>query len=503
MTAQIRRVVILGGGTAGWMCAAAAARFLAPAGRHIVLVESEAIGTVGVGEGTIPPMVEFNQLLGIPEPTFLEQTKGTFKLGIDFVNWGAIGDRYFHPFGHFGSSLEGVSFHHLWLKYRGRRGVGSLDEYSMATLAAKNLRFAPPRPGSGSPVSPLSYAYHLDASLYAAMLRKFAEARGIERLEGRVAGVEQNSGTGHVAAIVLDDHRRVEGDLFIDCSGFRSLLLGETLGVPFEDWSKWLPCDKALAVPCERSEPLLPFTRSTAHPAGWQWRIPLQHRTGNGHVYCSGFMEREEAEKTLLGNLDGKPLAPINQLSFRAGRRTQSWKDNVVAIGLSSGFLEPLESTSIYLIQYGIQKLFGLFPDGEITAIERDEYNRALAESYEVIRDFIILHYHANRRDEPFWKEVRSVPIPDTLRRKIELFADKGRIFRYSDELFELPSWLAVMLGQGIVPNGYDPLVDSLPEAQVLSAIAGLRNAYTQSMRSLPPYQVFLDHALSAAKPLV
>lgn len=503
MTASTETMVILGGGTAGWMCAAAAARFLRRPGREIVLIESEAIGTVGVGEGTIPPMVEFNEMLGIPEPVFLQQTKATYKLGIEFRDWGSVGERYFHPFGHFGSGLNRIDFHQLWLKYRKRPEVGGVEDYSMAALAARNLRFAPPAPARDSPVAPLSYAYHLDASLYAALLRKYAEARGVKRLEGRVADVELDGGNGNVAALKLEDGRRVGGDLFIDCSGFRALLLGETMGVPFLDWSHWLPCDRALAVPCERSEPLVPCTRSTAHSAGWQWRIPLQHRTGNGHVYCSDFMDRPEAERILLENLDGEPLAPINALSFTAGRRAVSWKGNVVALGLSAGFVEPLESTSIYLIQHGIQKLFSLFPNKEISPPERDEYNRTLGESYELVRDFIILHYHANRRPEPFWREVRSREIPETLRRKIDLFADKGRIFRLRDELFELPSWLAVMLGQGIVPASHDPLVDSLPDEQVVRALVDLRGAYRKAVASLPPYHVFLNHALSAAKPFV
>ena len=497
----VREIVIVGGGTAGWMTAAALARFLGDGRRTIRLIESESIGTVGVGEGTIPPMLEFNQLLGLPEQVFLAETKASFKLGIEFVGWGSEGERYFHPFGHMGHSLEGVSFHQFWLKHRHQPGVGPLTAYSMSTAAALNGRFAHPAQDRRSPLSSLAYAYHLDAGLYARLLRGYAEARRVERLEGRIVGVDRHPETGHVAAVRLEDGRAVGGQLFIDCSGFRSLLLGQTLGVPFEDWSHWLPCDRAIAVPTERTEPLLPYTRATAHPAGWQWRIPLQHRTGNGHVYSSAHMSDEEAERILVENLDADRVGPFNRLSFKAGRHARSWEANVIAIGLSSGFLEPLESTSIYLIQFGIQKLFALFPDLRFAAVERDEYNRAMVESYDWVRDFIILHYQATRRKEPFWKDVRSAPMPDSLRRKIDLFADKGRVFRYKDELFELPSWLAVMLGQGIMPEGYDPLVDSLSDRQVLAGMAELRNGYQSAASALPHHADFIARALAQPAP--
>jgi tryptophan halogenase len=494
----VRDIVIVGGGTAGWMTAAAAARFLGRGGnRRIRLIESEAIGTVGVGEGTIPPMLEFNAMLGIPEPVFLRETKATFKLGIEFVGWGAEGERYFHPFGQIGRSLDGIDLYQLWLKHRERPGVGPLTAYSMSALAALNGRFAHPAPDPRSPLSMLAYAYHLDAGLYAAFLRRFAESGGVARIEGRIVGVERDGESGHVAAVRLEGDRRVEGDFFIDCSGFRSLLLGEAMGVPFEDWSRWLPCDRAIAVPCERVEPLLPFTRATAHASGWQWRIPLQHRTGNGHVYSSAHISDEEAERVLVEHLDGPPTGPFNRLRFKAGRRERSWEGNVVAIGLSAGFLEPLESTSIYLIQYGIQKLFALFPDRRFTRLESDGYNRFMSESFEGIRDFIILHYQASRREEPFWRDLREAGMPDSLRRKIDLFADKGRVFRYKDELFELPSWVAVMIGQNIVPEGYDPLVDSLPDEQVVAGLSQLRAACRNAALSLPPHGEVVARALA------
>src|SRR5947209_4132470 len=414
--APIRRIVIVGGGTAGWMAAAALARFVGGGGKRIVLVESEAIGTVGVGEGTIPPILDFNTQLGIDETEYLRATHASYKLGIEFAGWVDGEDRYFHQFGHIGRPLNGVSLHQLWLKHRRDPAVGALSDYSMSAVAAVRHRFGHPTTDPAKPLTDLAYAFHFDAAAYGRFLRKFAEAHGAERVEGKIVEVEQDSETGFVTAVKLDDDRRVRGDLFIDCSGFRSLLLGQKLGVPSEDWSKWLPCDLAIAVPSERTDPLLPYTRSTAHAAGWPWRIPLQHRTGNGHVYCSAHMSDDEAEGILLSTLDAKPIAAPNRLRFTAGRRSKSWDKNVIAIGLSSGFLEPLESTSIHLIQHGVQKLLSLFPSRGISPIERDEYNRYMVSGYEPVRDFIILHYHATRRTGPFWDQVREMDVPDTLK---------------------------------------------------------------------------------------
>ena len=489
----IRRIVIVGGGTAGWMTAAALARFAGGGGRRIVLVESEAIGTVGVGEGTIPPIVEFNHQLGIDEAEYLRASHATYKLGIEFVDWTEPGQRYFHQFGEIGRPLNGVSFHQAWLKYLDRRSVGPLAAYSMSAVAAANHRFAHSSGDPNSPLSQLAYAFHFDASAYGQYLRVFAEKLGAERIEGNIVEVEQDGGTGFVTALRLDDDRRVRGDLFIDCSGFRSLLLGEKLGVKFEDWSHWLPCDRAFALPSERDGPLLPYTRSTAHAAGWQWRIPLQHRTGNGHVYSSAHMSDEEAERILLETLDARPIAAPRLIKFKAGRRTRSWEKNVIAIGLSGGFLEPLESTSIHLIQHAVQKLLALFPGPGISPVERDEFNRAMVNSYEPIRDFIILHYHATRRTGPFWDHVRTMDLPDTLKHKIELFSEHGRVFRYDNELFDVPSWVAVMLGQGVRPRRADPLLDSMPEPEVLRAIAELRSGYAQTAHELPLASEYLD----------
>jgi tryptophan 7-halogenase len=495
----IKRIVVVGGGTAGWMAAAALSKFLGGSGRRIVLVESEAIGTVGVGEGTIPPILEFNHQLGLDEGEFLRETHASYKLGIEFVGWTEENHRYFHQFGQIGRPLNGVPLYQLWLRHRGEPSVGPLAAYSMSAVAAARHRFSHPSLDPADPLSQIAYAFHFDASAYGRFLRKYAEAHGAERIEGRIVGVEQDGGTGFVTAVRLEDDRRVRGDLFIDCSGFRSLLLGQQLGVEFEDWSRWLPCDRAVTVGSERNEPLLPYTRSTAHSAGWQWRIPLQHRTGNGHVYCSAFLEDDEAERLLLDTLDAPPIAEPRRLRFTAGRRSKAWEANVVAIGLSSGFLEPLESTSIHLIQHGVQKLLSLFPGPGISPVERDEYNRYMVNSYEPVRDFIILHYFANRRSEPFWEQMRSMDLPDTLRHKIELFREHGRVFRYNDELFDIPSWVAVMLGQDIIPSEPDPLASAMPDADVLRAMADLRRSYETAAARLPLASEFIERRVAAA----
>ncbi len=495
----IRRIVIVGGGTAGWMTAAALSRFVGGAGRRIVLVESEAIGTVGVGEGTIPPILEFNLQLGLDEAEFLRETHASYKLGIEFDGWTREGERYFHQFGKIGRPLNGVPFYQLWLRNRVNHSVGPLAGYSMSAVAAALHRFSPPSLDPADPLSQLAYAFHFDASAYGRFLRKYAESHGAERIEGRIVGVEQDGETGYVTAVQLEDDRKVRGDLFIDCSGFRALLLGDKLGVPLEDWSHWLPCDRAVTVGSERNDPLLPYTRSTAHAAGWQWRIPLQHRTGNGHVYCSAFMEDDEAERILVETLEAPAIAEPRRLRFKAGRRTKAWEANVVAIGLSSGFLEPLESTSIHLIQHGVQKLLSLFPSRGITPVERAEYNRHMVNSYDPVRDFIIFHYFANSRSEPFWKQMRELDLPDTLQHKVELFREHGRVFRYNEELFDIPSWVAVMLGQDLIPADCDPLARAMPEAEVLRAMAELRSAYETRAERLPLASEYISEMVALA----
>ncbi len=494
MTDPIRKVVIVGGGTAGWMAAAAAARFLDDGQRQIVLVESDAIGTVGVGEATIPPILGFNHLLGIDERDFVRATGATFKLGIEFVGWDTGADRYMHTFGTIGRDIQGLAFHQLWLKLQNHPGIGAIEAYSPGGMASRVGRFGLPNDEQRrSGASPMAYAYHFDASLYATFLRRHAEAGGVTRVEGRIIGADRDPENGHVRAVRLEDGTAVDGDLFIDCSGFRSLLLGETMGVEFEDWSHWLPCDRAIAVPTEPTTPVLPYTRATARPAGWQWRIPLQHRTGNGHVYASTHMSDDEATALLLANLDSAPTADPRQLRFKAGRRAKMWEGNVVALGLAGGFLEPLESTSIHLIQTGISKLFALFPDRGFSAVERDEYNRLMGDAYTSIRDFIILHYHATRRDDSaFWQHVRTMPVPDSLTRKLALFREKGRIFRYDDELFGIPSWVQVLLGQNVIPVGYDPVVDALDADRVADALRQMRAATRRAAEALPSHADFV-----------
>ncbi|WP_308815120.1 tryptophan 7-halogenase [Sphingomonas sp. GV3] len=494
----IRRVVIVGGGTAGWMAAAAFARLLNNGYTQITLVESEEIGTVGVGEATIPPLLNFNRMLGLDENGFVAATSGTFKLGIEFRDWGALGETYFHPFGNHGHDLQGVHFHQLWLRERSRRPIPSVEAWSMSAVAAANGKFGRARDDAQSPVRELFYAFHFDASLYARYLRDYAEPRGVTRIEGRIATVDLRSGDGFVESVTMADGRRIEGDLFIDCSGFRGLLIEDALETGYDSYAQWLPCDRAVAVPCalpDAREPS-PFTRATARDAGWQWRIPLQHRMGNGLVYCSDYLSDEDAEAQLLASLEGEALAAPRRIRFEAGRRRQCWNRNVVALGLASGFIEPLESTSIHLVQSAIQRLVALFPDRRFDPAERTEFNRQMRDLYEDIRDFIILHYKVTRRDDtPFWDRVREMSVPDSLARKLDLWRGKGRLFREGYELFTNPSWVAVCLGQGLAPEGWEPAVDALDEDKVAGALEQIRRGYLDTAMRLPTHGDFLRAA--------
>lgn len=496
---NIKTVVIVGGGTAGWMSAAFLSRVGFP-GCQIRLVESDEIATIGVGEATIPAIITFNEFLGLDENDFLRSTQGTFKLGIEFVNWGQVGESYMHGFSPPGSDIGGVNCYQYWLKMRELGVVDDLGKICIGVVASAQAKFMRRRPELvTSPLAHLFNAFHFDAGLYAQYLRKYAQARGVIRTEGRIVRTQLRDADGHIESVVLASGERVEGDLFVDCSGIRALLIGEALGVPYEDWSHWLPCNRAIAVPGESAPSLLPYTRATAHSAGWQWRIPLQHRIGNGHVYSSQFMSQDEATSILMNNLDGKPLAEPRYIPFVPGRRQQTWVKNCVAVGLSSGFFEPIESTNIHLIQTAIQRLVSLFPNAGFESADRDEYNRQTQFEYERIRDFIILHYKATRRDDSaFWRHCRDMAIPDTLQHKMNLYQSSGRVYRHADELFSEASWVQVMNGQGIRPRGYNPLVDLRPESEIRSYLADIETVIRNCVSVMPTHADFIAEHCAA-----
>jgi len=493
MANNIKTIAIIGGGTAGWMAAAALSKMLLPQNVTIKLIESEQIGTVGVGEATIPDIANFNLMLGINEQEFLAATKGTFKLGIEFRDWGKLGEKYFHPFGGHGVDMNGIDFHQYWLHSKQNGNTAKLEDYSICSVAAKQAKFILPDNNPKSVLSHLRYAYHFDATAYAAFLRKYAEQRGTVRIEGKIENVATHKDSGNIQSVTLDDGQIIEADFFFDCSGFKALLLGKTLGVKFNDWSHWLPCNRAQAVACERTEPLIPFTISTAKKAGWQWRIPTQHRTGNGHIYCSDFMSDDEANQILLAGLDAKPLGDARTINFQTGCREQFWFKNCVGLGLSSGFLEPLESTSIFLIQQGIARFISLYPDGKPSEVIKNEYNRLMSREFTQVRDFIILHYHATQRDDsPFWNYCRTMPIPDSLQHKIALFKAAGRVFRDDQELFSKPSWIAVMLGQNIEPEICEPILSGIPISDIQRSLDSMNSAMTQVVSRLPSHAEFI-----------
>lgn len=493
-TQPLSRIVIVGGGSAGWMSAAALANAVGNSVR-IDLIESEAIGTVGVGEATIPPIRTFNQRLGIDEATFIQETQGSFKLGIEFIDWLKQGHSYFHPFGQYGAEFDWVPFYQYWMReHLAGRDVGDVNDYCMAWEAARTNKFEPPMRDPRNIRSRHDYAYHFDATSYARYLRKYAEARGVVRHEGRIETVEQNAETGFIQSVATGDGRAFKGDLFIDCSGFRGLLIEGSLETGYEDWSHWLPMDRAVAVPCEVNGPTLSYTKSTAHRAGWQWRIPLQHRTGNGHVYCAAYETQEDATQTLLDTLDGKPSAEPKHLRFVTGMRKQIWKKNCVAIGLSAGFMEPLESTSLHLIQYGIMRLLAMLPDQGISPLLAQEYNALTRAEYERIRDFLILHYHATERDDSdFWNYVRTMPIPDSLSYKIEHFRRHGLIVSDERELFNNPSWIAVYTGQGIWPERAPVLSELRDGVPVAERLAQVRSAIVEAAQVMPTHNDYLE----------
>ncbi|MEO8063671.1 MAG: tryptophan halogenase family protein [Pseudomonadota bacterium] len=504
------RIVIVGGGTSGWMTAAAFAAVLRPDQRHIHVIESSEIGIVGVGEATLPHIRFFNKRIGIDERDLMARTQATFKLGIEFADWARVGDSYIHPFGAYGSRMAGVPFHHYWLRAQHHGQAAPFEEYSLAIAAARLNRFELPSDDPGAVQSTFGYAFQFDASLYAAYLRSFSEQRGVRRTDGKIVDVQLRAEDGWIEAVKLADGSVVTGDLFIDCSGFRGLLIEQALHTGYDDWTKWLPCDRAAAVPCENSGPLTPYTRATAREAGWQWRIPLQHRTGNGYVYSSNFISDDEAGAKLLSRLDGKALAAPRFLRFTAGRRRKTWNRNCVAIGLAGGFLEPLESTSIYLIQIAITNLIDYLTDasqrpaGKFDPRTVDAFNRWMEMEYDRVRDFLILHYHATERDDaPIWDYCRTMDVPDSLKHKMELFRQRGRVVTYKDGLFLEPSWLAVYLGQRVMPRSWDRLADGLDGPELQHQLRAVHEQVQKSAERMPTHEEFLSQYCPASRPMM
>jgi tryptophan 7-halogenase len=490
---EIRRVVIAGGGTAGWMAAAALSQQFHGL-LDMVLVESEEIGTVGVGESTIPPIRAFHRILGISEQDFMRATAATFKLGILFENWGRIGDRYVHPFGESGRSTWSCGFHHFWLHGFTRGIQAELGEYCLEHQAAKAGKFIT------GPEAKINYAYHLDASVYAKFLRKYSEKFGVRRVEGKIKEVRQNGESGFIESLVLDSGQVVEGDLFIDCTGFRGLLIEQTLKTGYEDWNHWLPCDSAVAVQTESTGPAAPYTRAIAHEAGWRWRIPLQHRVGNGLVYCSQHMSDEQATEKLLREVEGKTIVQPRVIRFRTGRRRNAWNKNVIAVGLANGFVEPLESTSIHMIMTSMTRLIYLFPFPAVTQATIDQYNEESRYEQERVRDFIVLHYCATQRDDsPLWKYCSSMPLPDTLAQKIEMFRRGAQIWLRDSELFRIDSWLHVMLYQGIRPEHYHYLATAMSDKDLVRFLENIRTTINKAVDQMPTHQEFVDRYARAS----
>ncbi|MDQ6646934.1 MAG: tryptophan 7-halogenase [Pseudomonadota bacterium] len=497
---RVRNIVIVGGGTAGWMAAAAFAKVLGDE-CTVRLVESEQIGTIGVGEATVPHLKLFNNLLEIDEIDFVRKTQGTFKLGIQFNDWGQLGESYIHGFGDIGHSLGLLPFHQYWIKAAQQGRARDIGAYSINTLAAPRGKFMASANdvSPSSPLANIAYAYHFDSGRYATYLRGYAEQRGVRRTEGKIAHTRLRHDDGFVESVVLESGEVIEGDLFIDCSGFGGVLIEQALHTGYEDFTHWLPCDRAFAVGSETVGPPTPYTRSTARTAGWQWRIPLQHRTGNGYVYSSAHISDDEAAATLLAHLDGKPLGDPRPLRFTTGMRRRFWNRNVVALGLSSGFMEPLESTSIFLIQSGISRLLNLFPRAGISQVLVNRYNTQAAFEFERIRDFLILHYKATRRtDTPFWNQCRTMAIPDELQGNIDLFRDSGRFFRNAEEMFAVVSWVQVMMGQGIMPRGYHPLVDQLSPKELDGFMTSVERVIATCVDAMPAHEAFIQRYCAA-----
>jgi hypothetical protein len=498
----IRKIVIVGGGTAGWMAAAPLVQIFKGHEHRpceVIVVDSAEIGTVGVGEATLPTIRAYNDTLGLDGLDFVKKTQATFKLGIEFKDWRRPGSRFFHGFGDFGPPIHRRPSFLYWLRLARAGAMASYEEWSTATVMARQNRFTPPTGDQPAASNAYTYAFHFDAGLYAAYLRDYAMKRGAGRIEGTIVDVELRPEDGFVAALKLRDGRRIDGDLFVDCSGFRALLIGDAMKSPYEDWSAWLPCNSAQAVPCARTEPLTPYTTSTARCAGWQWRIPLQHRTGNGHVYCNHFTSDDEAARVLLEGLDGPALDAPRQLRFTTGRRRESWMKNVVAVGLSSGFLEPLESTSIQLIMDAVGRLVELFPDRDFHPGLATEFNRRMAQQYESIRDFIILHYKLTQRaDSEFWRHCAAMTIPDTLAHQIELFRASGRVIVLDRDSFAEQSWFSIMFGLGLEPRAHDPYVELVDESALRMHFARLHKAIAATVGGMPQHASFVERYAKA-----
>ena len=491
--ASLENIVIVGGGTAGWMAAALLAKLTQNKLGDIHLIESDAIGTIGVGEATIPPIQDFNRLLEIDDTAFIRETRATFKLGIEFRDWRRLGDSYMHPFGTVGAGMGRAAFHHNYIRARMAGDETPFEAYSLACVAGRQARFAPPPPGDRGVHSTIGYAFHFDAGLYAAFLRRYAEARGVKRHEGKIVHVAQRPEDGFISSVTTDNGLTLKGDLFIDCSGMQALLLDKTLQTGFEDWSAWLPASRAWAVPSAGTSPILPYTRATAHGAGWQWRIPLQHRIGNGIVFSHNFIDETKACDTLMSHLDSEPLAEPRLIRFRTGRSKAFWNKNVVGIGLASGFMEPLESTSIHLIHSGLIKLMDLFPDKTFSPLLAKQYNTAVGLDFETIRDFLILHYKLTERtDSDFWNYCRNMSIPSSLEYKIDQFVETGRVVMSRGDLFQIPSWLSVMFGQGLMPKRYDPLANLVEPETHAETLAVMRGAIADYAGRLPAHADFL-----------
>lgn len=500
----IKEIVIVGGGTAGWMAAAALSILLRDPTIRIRLIESDEIGIVGVGEATIPHIRYFNKLVKLDESEFLRQTNATYKIGIEFVNWGRVGDRYFHSFSPYGVNMDGIHFQHFWLRHAKTGRGAPADAYNLQAMASKVNKFAPPQPAlKGSPLASLEYAFQFDASLYGKYMRGLAESRGVQRIEGKIVDVQQRGEDGFIESVRLESGEQISGELFIDCTGFRGLLTEQTLKSGYLDWSHHLPVDRAVAQACEQPGPILCYTRATAHESGWQWRIPLQNRLGNGHVYCSEFISDDEAYAKLKSGLEGKPTSEPRFLRFKTGMRKKPWNKNVVALGLASGFLEPLESTSIHLIQSAIGRLMTNFPDKCFNQSDIDYYNRRTLAEFEQVRDFLILHYCATDRDDsPFWNHVRTMELPETLRQRIDIYRENGRLYRHDNELFGEDSWFAVFEGQNIRPKRYHPVINHLSDEMLDKRMAEIRRAMNKCLETFEDHEQYLRKACRASPPL-